>query len=156
MAAVIVNIAGRTYRLSCDDGEEPRLEQLARYVEGKIYAMRDSFKEVGEPRLVVMAALAIADEAEDARSKVEAERALAAECARGSMIPIVLRLPLVYGPGVKGNFLRLLDAVARCAPLPFGAVENRRGLLFVGNLVHAIAVALDLAEVPAGTWFRRR
>ncbi|CAJ0882166.1 hypothetical protein AMST5_03312 [freshwater sediment metagenome] len=71
MAAVIVNIAGRTYRLSCDDGEEPRLEQLARYVEGKIYSMRDSFKEVGEPRLVVMAALAIADEAEDARSKVE-------------------------------------------------------------------------------------
>ncbi|MGE5387747.1 MAG: cell division protein ZapA [Hyphomicrobiales bacterium] len=71
MAAVIVNIAGRTYRLSCDDGEEPRLEQLARYVEGKIYAMRDSFKEVGEPRLVVMAALAIADEAEDARNKVE-------------------------------------------------------------------------------------
>lgn len=71
MAAVIVNIAGRTYRLSCDDGEEPRLEQLARYVEGKIYAMRDTFKEVGEPRLVVMAALAIADEAEDARVKVE-------------------------------------------------------------------------------------
>jgi cell division protein ZapA len=71
MAAVIVNIAGRTYRLSCDDGEEPRLEQLARYVEGKIYSMRDSFKEVGEPRLVVMAALAIADEAEDARNKVE-------------------------------------------------------------------------------------
>ena len=87
-----------------------------------------------------------------ARSKVEAERALAAECARGTTVPIVLRLPLVYGPGVKGNFLRLLDAVARCAPLPFGAIENRRDLLFVGNLVHAIAVALDLAEAPAGTW----
>ncbi len=71
MAAVIVNIAGRTYRLSCDDGQEQHLEQLARYVEGKIYGMRDAFKEVGEPRLVVMAALAIADEAEDARIKVE-------------------------------------------------------------------------------------
>jgi cell division protein ZapA len=71
MAAVIVNIAGRTYRLSCDDGQEPRLEQLARYVENKILSMRDSFKEIGEPRIVVMAALAIADEAEDSRNKVE-------------------------------------------------------------------------------------
>lgn len=71
MAAVIVTIAGRTYRLSCDDGQEPRLEQLARYVEGKILSMRDSFKEIGEPRIVVMAALAIADESEDARAKVE-------------------------------------------------------------------------------------
>jgi cell division protein ZapA len=71
MAAVIVTIAGRTYRLSCDDGQEPRLEQLARYVEGKILSMRDSFKEIGEPRIVVMAALAIADEAEDSRNKVE-------------------------------------------------------------------------------------
>ncbi len=71
MAAVIVNIAGRTYRLSCDDGQEPRLEQLARYVESKIFSLRDSFKEVGEPRLVVMAARAIADEAEDARVKVQ-------------------------------------------------------------------------------------
>ncbi|MGJ0509547.1 MAG: cell division protein ZapA [Methylocystis sp.] len=71
MAAVIVTIAGRTYRLSCDDGQEPRLEQLARYVEGKILSMRDSFKDIGEQRIVVMAALSIADEAEDARGKAE-------------------------------------------------------------------------------------
>ncbi|QGM96839.1 cell division protein ZapA [Methylocystis parvus] len=72
MAAVIVSIAGRTYRLSCDDGEEPRLEQLARYVESKILSMKDGFKEIGEQRIVVMAALAIADEATDARGKAQA------------------------------------------------------------------------------------
>ncbi|WP_424360904.1 cell division protein ZapA [Methylocystis parvus] len=72
MAAVIVTIAGRTYRLSCDDGEEPRLEQLARYVEGKILSMKDGFKDIGEQRIVVMAALAIADEATDARGKAQA------------------------------------------------------------------------------------
>lgn len=72
MAAVIVSIAGRTYRMSCEDGEEPRLEQLARYVEGKIASMRDGFGEIGEQRVIVMAALAIADEATDARSKAEA------------------------------------------------------------------------------------
>ncbi|WP_363350047.1 cell division protein ZapA [Methylocystis echinoides] len=72
MAAVLVNIAGRAYRLSCDDGEEPRLEELARYVEGKILNMKDSFKEIGEQRIVVMAALAIADESMDCRGKAEA------------------------------------------------------------------------------------
>jgi cell division protein ZapA len=72
MAAVIVNIAGRSYRLSCDDGEEPRLEQLARYVEGKIFAMKEGFGEIGDQRIVVMAALSIADEATDARGKAQA------------------------------------------------------------------------------------
>ncbi|WP_442755118.1 cell division protein ZapA [Methylocystis sp. JAN1] len=72
MAAVVVAIAGRTYRLSCDDGEEPRLEQLARYVESKILSMKDGFKDIGEQRIVVMAALAIADEATDARGKAQA------------------------------------------------------------------------------------
>jgi cell division protein ZapA len=72
MAAVMVNIAGRAYRLSCNDGEEARLEQLARYVESKILSMQDSFKEIGEQRIVVMAALAIADESSDARGRAEA------------------------------------------------------------------------------------
>lgn len=72
MAAIMVNIAGRAYRLSCDDGEEPRLEQLARYVESKILSMQDNFKEIGEQRILVMAALAIADESADSRGKVEA------------------------------------------------------------------------------------
>lgn len=72
MAAVIVSIAGRTYRLSCDDGQEPRLEQLARYVESKILSMKDGFREIGEQRIVVMAALAIADEATEARGKAQA------------------------------------------------------------------------------------
>ncbi len=69
MASIVVTIAGRTYRMSCEDGEEQRIEQLARYVEGKIMSMRDGFGEIGEQRIVVMAALAIADEATDARGK---------------------------------------------------------------------------------------
>ena len=78
-----------------------------------------------------------------ARSKVEAERALAAIAAGTALDAIVLRLPLVYGPRVKGNFATLLDAVAREALLPFGGVANRREFLYVGNLVHAIAALLD-------------
>ena len=70
MAAAVVTIAGRTYRMSCADGEELRLEALAKSVEEKIDAMRAGFGEIGEQRIVVMAAIAIADEAADARDRV--------------------------------------------------------------------------------------
>lgn len=74
-----------------------------------------------------------------AESKARAEQAL-------RRIPglrlAVLRPPLVYGPGVKANFLALMKAVARGLPLPFASVHNRRSLLYVGNLVDAILACL--------------
>lgn len=79
MAAVVVSIAGRTYRMSCEDGEEQRIEELASHVESKIVSMRESFGEIGEQRIIVMASLAIADEAKDARAKAStAESEIAA------------------------------------------------------------------------------
>jgi UDP-glucose 4-epimerase len=76
------------------------------------------------------------------RSKVDAERGLA-EIARTSRLEVVvLRPPLVYGPGVRGNFGRLARLVARGVPLPFGAVRNRRSLVYVGNLADVIARSL--------------
>jgi UDP-glucose 4-epimerase len=66
---------------------------------------------------------------------------------------LVLRLPLVYGPGVKGNFLTLMDAIARGETLPLGAIRSRRSLLYVGNLVEAIAAALDTKPAPCGAHF---
>jgi len=88
-----------------------------------------------------------------ARSKANAERELAAICKDTAASPIVLRLPLVYGPGVKGNFLALLDEVARARPLPLGAIRNRRSLLYVGNLVDAIEAALAARSAPSGVHF---
>lgn len=68
-------------------------------------------------------------------SKARAEEALRA-------IPglrlAVLRPPLVYGPGVKANFLALVKAIARGWPLPFASVRNARSLVYVGNLVDAV------------------
>jgi nucleoside-diphosphate-sugar epimerase len=60
----------------------------------------------------------------------------------------VLRFPLVYGPGMKGNMLRLFALVGRGVPLPFGTVRNRRSLLYVGNLVAAVRSVLE--QRPAG------
>jgi nucleoside-diphosphate-sugar epimerase len=88
-----------------------------------------------------------------ARSKLDAERQLAEICDGAAMAPIVLRLPLVYGPGVKGNFAALLDEVARAVSLPLGAIRNRRSLLYVGNLVDAIDAALDTPSPPTGVHF---
>ncbi|MGH8641845.1 MAG: NAD-dependent epimerase/dehydratase family protein [Burkholderiales bacterium] len=85
-------------------------------------------------------------------SKAEAERALAA-IAKETGFPItVLRPPLVYGPGVKGNFLRLLRLVARGVPLPLGTIDNRRSFIYVGNLVDAIVQALDAPRAAGRTY----
>jgi UDP-glucose 4-epimerase len=54
----------------------------------------------------------------------------------------VLRPPLVYGPGVKANFLALMRAIARGIPLPLAAVRNRRSFVYLGNLVDAILCCL--------------
>lgn len=87
-----------------------------------------------------------------ARSKVAAEEALLAACRDTWMRPAILRLPLVYGPGVKGNFLKLLDAVARRALLPIGGIVNRRDLLYVGNLTAVIETLIDERTMRPGAW----
>lgn len=68
-------------------------------------------------------------------SKWEAEQALRVIQMRGEIEIVTVRPPLIYGPGVGGNFLRLLGAVYKGIPLPLGLTRNFRDLLFVGNLV---------------------
>ncbi|HKN31174.1 MAG TPA: cell division protein ZapA [Roseiarcus sp.] len=74
MAQVSVTIDNRKYRLTCNEGEEQRLEQLAAMIDGKIAELRTTFGEIGDQRLVVMAALTIADSLAEARDELEAER----------------------------------------------------------------------------------
>jgi nucleoside-diphosphate-sugar epimerase len=80
------------------------------------------------------------------RSKLEAERSLTELSARHGMQVALIRPPLVYGPGVKANFLRLLAWVDSGLPLPFASVRNRRSLIYLGNLVDFVA---RCAEHPA-------
>ncbi len=74
MAHVSVTIDGRKYRLACNEGEEARLKQLAGMIDGKISELRSSFGEIGDQRLVVMAALTIADSLAEARDEAATER----------------------------------------------------------------------------------
>lgn len=71
-------------------------------------------------------------------SKWEAEQALAAVSSETGLELVVVRSPLVYGPGVGGNFLQLLKVLRTGIPLPLALVENRRSLIFLGNLVDAL------------------
>ena len=71
------------------------------------------------------------------------EQALWETAAGSNMEVVIVRAPLVYGPRVGANFLRLLRAVDRGTPLPLGSVKNRRSLCYVENLTSAIMSCLD-------------
>jgi nucleoside-diphosphate-sugar epimerase len=71
-------------------------------------------------------------------SKYEAELALQQVAAETGMEVVIIRPPLVYGPGVKANFAALMHAVVRGWPLPFGAIRNARSFVGLDNLVDFI------------------
>lgn len=75
-------------------------------------------------------------------SKLEAEQQLLALGQRAHLPVVILRPPLVYGPGVKANFMALARAAGRGIPLPIGAVRNKRSMIYVENLADLIAAVL--------------
>ena len=75
-------------------------------------------------------------------SKLEAEKALFRIAAETGLEVVILRPPLVYGPSVKGNFLRLLKIVDNGIPLPFSLVNNQRSLIYLNNLTGALTACL--------------
>lgn len=85
-------------------------------------------------------------------SKWEAENVLWEIEKKSSMEVVVIRPPLIYGPGVKANFLKLMELVDRGIPLPFGGIRNRRSLLSLTNLVDLIYRCLEHPEA-AGQMF---
>ena len=88
-------------------------------------------------------------------SKLAGEQALHRIARKSSLEDVILRPPLLYGPGVKGNFLSLLKLCHLAPPLPLGAINNRRSLLFIGNLVDAVISCLDSPNAARQTFFVR-
>src|SRR3569832_58244 len=76
-------------------------------------------------------------------SKWEAEQGLQQIARETGLEVVILRPPLVYGPGVKANFLRLMKTIQRGWPLPLGAIRNRRSLLYLGNFIDAIRLCVE-------------
>ncbi|MCH2393375.1 NAD-dependent epimerase/dehydratase family protein [Oceanibaculum sp.] len=84
-----------------------------------------------------------------ARYKLEAEEAVLAALPGAT----ILRPPLVYGPGAGGNFARLLRLALIPLPLPVASIDNRRAMLYVGNMVDAIRRCLETHPVSGGQRF---
>ena len=75
-------------------------------------------------------------------SKWEAEQELRRIAKATQLEVVILRPPLVYGPQVGGNFLTMLNCISKGIPLPLGKVKNKRSMIYVGNLVEAIATCV--------------
>jgi len=81
-------------------------------------------------------------------SKYEAEQGLLAIAKETGMEVVIIRPPLVYGPGVKANFASMMKWMNKSIPLPFGAIHNRRSLVALDNLVSFISHCADYTKTP--------
>jgi nucleoside-diphosphate-sugar epimerase len=108
-------------------------------VNGENTSQNSSFKEFDQPDPQDLYAI----------SKWEAEQALHAISQETGMEVVIVRPPLVYGPGVKANFAQLLNLVDRGIPLPLGNIKNLRSLIYVGNLADAL-IACTTHSAAAG------
>jgi nucleoside-diphosphate-sugar epimerase len=162
----VVHLAARTHVLR-ETAADPLAEYRRVNVAGTERLARTAAAS-GVRRLVFLSSVKVNGEASAGRpfteddiprpedgygiSKWEAEQALARVAGETGLETVVLRPPLVYGPGVKGNFLRLMRWIARGVPLPLGAIENRRSLVYSGNLVDAIVRSLDAPAAAGRTY----
>ena len=81
-------------------------------------------------------------------SKYEAEKGLLTIAEETGMEVVIIRPPLIYGPGVKANFSAMMKWINRGVPLPFGAIHNQRSLVALDNLVDFIALCADREKSP--------
>ena len=88
-----------------------------------------------------------------ATSKRDAEVGLREIADRSGMEVVVIRPPLVYGPGVKANFLSMMRWLYRGVPLPLGAIHNKRSLVGLANLLDLLVICLDHPAAANQTFF---
>ncbi len=155
---VVVHTAARAHVMA-DEAVDPLAAYRAVNVEGTLSIARRA-AEQGVKRFVFISSIKVNGEStqpgapftaetapapEDAYgiSKHEAEQALTALAAETGMEVVIIRPPLVYGPGVKGNFAGMIKVVLKGLPLPLAWVNNRRSLVGLANLVDLIRVCLD-------------
>ena len=162
----IVHLAGRAHVLRSGDASDPtpfvvanvhvtrRLCDAAARAKVRRMVMASTVKVYGESTRKgrpLRAGDPDAPRDAYALSKAEAERVLWQACTASSLEGVVLRLPLTYGAGVKGNFLSLIDAIAARRRLPLAGIGNRRSLLNVDNAVSAIVAALTAPGLAGQT-----
>jgi nucleoside-diphosphate-sugar epimerase len=161
----IVHLAGRAHRAQLEDAEEERLLEVN--ARGTLSLARAAAR-AGVKRFILLSSIKVNGDGESGhsyapsdeprpsdaygRSKWLAERFLKEVTAATAMEGVIVRPPLVYGSGVRANFLRLMRWVDRGWPLPFGRVANARSLVGVWNLCDLVLRLLEHPGAPGGTW----
>ena len=155
--SVVVHCAARVHRLD-DRGADESSEYHRSNCEGTI-TLAQQATAAGVRRFIFLSSIKVngqstqpgrpfrADDRPEpcdpyATSKWEAETELCKLAALTGLEVVVIRPPLVYGPGVKANFRNMMKTLNCGLPLPFGAIRNRRSLVSLANLVDLIVVAL--------------
>ena len=164
----IVHLAARAHRIRDDAADihaeyrrqnvkvTDRLLAAARVANVSRFVFASTVKVHGEstpPGTVLCETDPLAPADEYARSKAAAEDRVRDFGRKPRMAAVILRLPLVYGPGVKANFAELVDAVRRRRVLPLGAIRNQRSLLGITNLCSALDCVRVHPDAPGETFF---
>ena len=132
-----------------------RLAEEAETLGVRRLVFMSSIKAIGEQTAHGLSFTAHSEPApEDAygKSKCETEEMLREFSLRFGLEVVIIRPPLVYGPGVKGNLRRLLVLVRSGLPLPFGAINNLRTLVGLGNLVDLLIRCADHPDASGQTF----
>ena len=153
-ADVVIHTIGRTHT-----GRSDTLEEYYRVNVTGTLTLAEQAVRVGVRRFIFVSSIKVNGETTVGRpfrgddlpnpsdaygaSKLEAEIALRRLAVKEGIEVVVVRPPLVYGPEVKGNLLRLLDWIWRGLPLPFAGVDNRRSLIALENLVDVLVRCVE-------------
>lgn len=151
----VVHLAGRAHVLK-EQGDPAPLFQAVNRVATR--SLAEAAQAAGVKRFVFVSSIGvhglgrgagaisetspIVPETPYAQSKADAERDLREICAAGGMKFTIVRPPLVYGPGARGNFARLVRLVESGLPLPLGWVHNRRSMVGLENLADFLALCV--------------
>lgn len=155
---VVIHVAARAHIMK-DEVPDPLAEYRKVNVEGSLNLAQQAV-EAGVKRFIYISSIKVngeqtsegssfkADDVpapEDAYgiSKMEAEQGLQRLSAETGLEVVIIRPPLVYGPGVKGNFASMIKVVDKGMPLPLGSVHNKRSLVALDNLVDLIITCVD-------------
>ena len=160
---VVIHCAARAHVMKEETGD-PLLEYRRVNVQGTLVLAEQAAK-AGVRRFVYISSIKVNGERTESNTPFHAEDILAPEDAYGiskleaeqgltklaqetGMEVVIIRPPLVYGPGVKGNFASMVRWVRKGTPLPLGVANNRRSLIALENLVDFIALCADPERSP--------
>jgi len=150
---VAVHLAARVHRM-----KETAVDPLAAFREvntaGTLNLARQA-AAAGVKRFIFISTIkAVSPDPDDAYglSKHEAEQGLLRISAETGMDAVIIRPPLVYGPGVGANFRRLMRLAGSGLPLPLASIHNRRSLVYIGNLCDLIVRCLNVPSAAGQTF----